>query len=227
MRRTVKSRGFTLAELMMVVAIMGVLAALSTYGVRRYMTHSKSAEAMTNLAGISKSVHAAATRETMSGGLLAAGEQSTNTGKTTGSTSGKGKGKGATVTFSVPGLCDAAQSVPSSMNSVKAKKYQPNPAAGLDYGSGDQYTGWRCLKFSISSPQYYQYGYKTDGPPVQVTLPHGGAPPGLSSQNTWSASAQGDLDGDDATSWFVLNGYITDSRVVVQAPAIATQDPDE
>jgi type IV pilus assembly protein PilA len=226
-RRIVKSRGFTLVELMMVVAIIGILASLSTYGVRRYMTHSKSAEALTNLAGISKSVHAAATRETMSGGLLAAGEQTTNTGKTTGSTSGTGKGKGATVTFSVPGLCDAAEAVPSSMNSVKAKKYQPNPAPGVDYDSGDQYTGWRCLKFSISSPQYYQYRYKTGGPPVEVTLPHGGSPKGLSAEDTWSASAQGDLDGDDATSWFVLNGYITDERVIVQAPAIATQDPEE
>jgi type IV pilus assembly protein PilA len=191
------------------------------------MASSKSAEALTNLAGISKSVNAAATRETMSGRLLVANEQTTNTGESTGSASGKGKGKGATVTRSVPGLCDAAESVPSSMNSVKAKKYQPNNADGSDYASGDEYTGWRCLKFSISSPHYYQYGYKTDGPPVQVTLPHGGTPRGLSSENTWSASAQGDLDGDDVTSWFVLNGYITDNRVIVQAPAIATQDPDE
>jgi type IV pilus assembly protein PilA len=226
-RRTVKSRGFTLVELMMVVAIIGILASLSVYGVRRYMASSKSAEALTNLAGISRSVNAAATRETMSGALLAVNEQTTDTGKSTGSTSGTGKGKGATVTFTVPGLCDAATSVPSSMSSVKAKKYQPNPAAGADYATGDGFTGWRCLKFSISSPQYYQYRYKTGGPPVEVTLPHGGNPQGLSADNSWSASAQGDLDGDDETSWFVLNGYITDSRVVVQAPAIATQDPDE
>jgi prepilin-type N-terminal cleavage/methylation domain-containing protein len=226
-RRTLKSRGFTLVELMMVVAIIGILASLSVYGVGRYMASSKSAEALTNLAGISKSVNAAATRETMSAGLLAANEQTTNTGKSTGSTSGTGKGKGATVTFTVPGLCDAATSVPSSMSSVKARKYQPNPAAGADYSTGDGFTGWRCLKFSISSPQYYQYRYKTGGPPVEVTLPQGGNPQGLSADNSWSASAQGDLDGDDVTSWFVLNGYITDSRVVVQAPAIATQDPDE
>jgi hypothetical protein len=113
------------------------------------------------------------------------------------------------------------------MSSVTAKKYQPNHAAGSDYNSGDKYTGWKCLQFSISSPQYYQYRYKVSGPPVEVTLPHGGTPPGLAQDHIWSASAQGDLDGDGQTSWFVLQGYITDKREIVQAPAIASQDPDE
>src|SRR5687767_379950 len=38
-------RGFTLVELMIVVAIIGVLAALAIYGVRKYLTNAKSAEA--------------------------------------------------------------------------------------------------------------------------------------------------------------------------------------
>jgi prepilin-type N-terminal cleavage/methylation domain-containing protein len=39
------SRGFTLVEVMIVVAIMSVLAALAVYGVRRYILYSKTAEA--------------------------------------------------------------------------------------------------------------------------------------------------------------------------------------
>jgi len=224
-----KGRGFTLIELQLVVGIVGILAALSIYGVRRYVASSKSAEALQNVGGMARAVHAAATREQMSGNLLAANEQTTNTGSvTTGSTSGKGNGKGATVNHGVgPGLCDSAAPVPSSMNSVKGKKYQPSYAPNTDYNAGDKYTGWRCLQFAIASPQLYQYQYKVGGPPVEVTLPHGGNPKGLSEDYSWNASAQGDIDGDGKTSWFVLEGYITDARQVVQGPAVGQQDPEE
>jgi prepilin-type N-terminal cleavage/methylation domain-containing protein len=257
-------RGFTFIELMIVVVIVGVLAALATYGVRRYMATSKTAEALQNVGGMGRAVRSAATRETMSGALLAANDQSAdgasdgngnngngngngngnngngngngNNGNGNGNGNGNNgngnngngnNGNGAIVTKNAPGLCGSADPVPSSMASVTAKKYQPNAASGSDYATGDRFTGWRCLQFSIASPQYYQYRYKVDGPPVGVTLPKGGTPPGLSSDRTWSASAQGDLDGDGVTSWFVLEGYLSDKREIVQAPAIATQDAEE
>jgi hypothetical protein len=60
-----------------------------------------------------------------------------------------------------------------------------------------------------------------------VTLPHGGTPNGLSQDRIWSASAQGDTDGDGRTSWFILQGYIMDTREIRMAPGIDTVDPEE
>lgn len=45
-------RGFTLVELMIVVAIIGVLAALAIYGIAQYLKHAKTAEATRSLGAI-------------------------------------------------------------------------------------------------------------------------------------------------------------------------------
>ncbi len=47
--------GFTLIELMIVVAIIGVLAVLAVFGVRRYIANAKAAEARNTVARIAQS----------------------------------------------------------------------------------------------------------------------------------------------------------------------------
>jgi type IV pilus assembly protein PilA len=131
-------RGFTLVELMIVVAIIGVLAALAIYGVRRYLASSKSAEARNSVGAISRAAVAAYERETYSNEILPDGASST--------------------TFT-HALCGSASWTPAA--APKAKKYQPSTADGADFNLGDNLNGWKCLRFSMNEATHYSYEYCT------------------------------------------------------------------
>ena len=198
--------GFTLIELMIVVAIVGILAVLAVYGVNKYLTNAKTAEAKNSLGQIGKNAVAAYSKEGMSGAVLAIGTSAGLTRQ----------------------LCAAATaSVPAAKAAIAGKKYQSDPTAGKDWqlNAALPNTGFSCLKFNMTDPQYfmYTYGANTAAGTVPATAFVQTNGPNV---GTFGSMAQGDLNGDGILSTFAIAGKVQVGELLL-SPNIGEVSPDE
>jgi len=176
-------RGFTLVELMIVVAIIGVLAALAIFGVRRYLASAKTSEAKNTIGAIVRGAEGAFEREITASQLLTEGGSGGLTAHT---------------------LCGTSNKVPSSGVPV-GTKYQPSTVSGNDFENGDAVNGWKCIRFDMVNAIYYQYSYNSPATALAAgpTLTTGGG--------SFEADAQGDLDGNSILSTFSRGGQVNAS----------------
>jgi type IV pilus assembly protein PilA len=181
---------FTLIELMIVVAIIGILSVLAAYGVRKYIASSKTAEARNAIGRMANAVVISYEHESMASPVLAPGSSG----------------------LLSRAICKSASvPVPAAISSVQGKKYQSSFGDWNTDGAGG--SGFACLHFTIDQPQYFMYSYTASGTSA----------PG----DSFTATANGDLNGDGIASTFQLTGAINSGFVINIAPNMLQVSTDE
>lgn len=137
------NKGFTLIELMIVVAIIGILAAVAVPGFMRYIKDSKTAEAKDNLKAIGdgalayfESEHVYDDKGMKPQSRLYPGSNEL------------GNAYAASATMTIGSISVIGQkNDPTDTTTIAALKKAP----------------WNHLKFQINKPYYYQYQYSSAG----------------------------------------------------------------
>jgi len=186
--------GFTLIELMIVVAIIGVLAVLAIFGVSKYLKTAKTAEATNTLGRINQDA------------VMAWDKVRTPSGVVTGPSGGPAQA-----------LC------PSSLGPIPAappmnRKFTVPPAGAGSYMADP---GFACLEFQMNQPQYFSYDYTLGG---GSAIAAGAIGQMTTAPTGWGAGAAADFNGDGTTFVEFATGGNMANGTPITATSIASFD---
>lgn len=206
-RNAFSRNGFSLVELMIVVVVLGVLAAIAIPLYLRFVQRSKTGEAEANLgkiASLAEQFYAKSgnqgTVATITPGAISLTARLPGTARTPGASCAGSPGVNG-------------ESVPRVAASVTGRTYQPAinewacsvPAVGCT-----QDTAWAQLEFEISSPIRFLYCYASDTP--------------ASGSQYFLVVASGNQDGDGTWSRWERRGETLDGALHLGSVNVINDD---